>query len=206
MDLDNIKKTWQETEIKPTIDERKIQKMLGNKGQSAFERLIKYDKLFLRLLIPCFFAGMLFFYMHYIPGTIYFIMMVYSFFLQRYKLKFMGAINLSEMGILEVSKAITKYKKILLYEIMIGAVCIPVFSISYLFFGMPNFLIKLFGRDPEVVHSFHDTSHLIIMLAIMIIGSVILSFILYKYLYFNNIKQIQDSIREIEDFEKENND
>ncbi|NDV94403.1 hypothetical protein D0T84_05645 [Dysgonomonas sp. 521] len=206
MDLDNIKKTWQETEIKPTIDECKIQKMLDNKGQGAFERLIKYDKLFLWLLIPCFFAGILFFYMHYIPGTIYFIMMIYSFFWQRRKLKFMGAVNLSEMGILEVSKAITKYKKTILYEIMIGVVCLVVFFVPYLYFGMPGFLGKAFGNDSEHVRSFLDTTHLIVMFAVMIITTVAFSFILYKYMYFNNIKQIQESIKEIEYFEKDNND
>lgn len=30
MDLDNIKKTWQQTDIRPDIDDDKIRKMLSN--------------------------------------------------------------------------------------------------------------------------------------------------------------------------------
>lgn len=53
MDLDNIKKVWQENNAKPDIKEHKIQQMLDNKGKGAFENLIKYEKLGLILAIIC---------------------------------------------------------------------------------------------------------------------------------------------------------
>jgi len=205
MDLDNLKKTWQETQVKPTIDECKIQKMLDNRGQSAFERLIRYDKIFLWLLIPCVFASILFYYMHPIPGIIYSIVLVYGFCWQIYKLRFMKKVDLSEMGILEVSKCITKYKKLLLYEIIIGAVGIVFFFVPYVYFGLPGMISKMSGKNTEQIQTTFDIYHMTIMLVIMIVSVVVISFFLYKYMYFNNIKQVQNSIREIEEFEKENN-
>lgn len=205
MDLDNLKKTWQETEVKPTIDECKIQKMLDNKGQSAFEKLIKYDKIFLWLLIPCIFGGIFFYYMHPIPGIIYSIVLIYGFLWQSYKLKFMKKADLSEMTILEASKCITKYKKLLLYEIIIGAVAVVVFFVPYVYFGIPGMINRMSGRDTEQVHAIFDISHMAIMFVIMIVSVTVISFFLYKYMYFNNIKQVQNSINEIEEFEKENN-
>jgi hypothetical protein len=200
MDLDNLKKAWLETEIKPTIDECKIQRMLDNKGQSAYAKLIKYDKLFLRLLILCAFADIFLFYLHYIPGIIYFVLLVYSLYWQLYKLRIMKKTDLSEMTILEVSKRITKYKKLLLYEITISTIGIVIFSISYIYLGIPNMMNKLSGVNQELVQP-----DFAIALLIMIIATLAISYFLYKYMYFDNIKKVQDSIREIDEFEKENN-
>jgi hypothetical protein len=205
MDLDNLKKTWQATEVRPTIDECKIQKMLDNRGQSAFEKLIKYDRIFLWLLIPCIFAGVLFYYIHPVPGIIYCIVLINGFCWQTYKLRFMKKVNLSEMGILEVSRCITKYRKLLLYEIIIGSVGIVVFFVPYIYFGIPGMLSKISGRNSEQVQATFDICHMAVMLIITIVSAAVLSFFLYKYMYFDNIKQVQNSIKEIEEFEKENN-
>jgi hypothetical protein len=205
MDLDNLKKTWQETEVRPAIDECKIRKMLDNRGKSAFEKLIRYDKIFLWLLIPCAVANIFFYYMHLIVGIILSILLVYGFCWQVYKLGFMKKVNLSEMGILEVSKCITKYRKLLLYEIIIGAVGVVSFFVPYIYLGIPGVLNKMSGRDSEQVYAAFDIYHMAIMFVIMIILVAVISFFLYKYMYFNNVKQVQNSIKEIEEFEKENN-
>lgn len=202
MDLDSIKKTWQEANIKPTIDESKIQKMLDNKGKSAYANLLKYDKCFLWLLIPCVFAGVLFYCMHPLPGILYFALLIPAFFWQLYKISYLKKADVSKMGILEISKGVTRYKKFLVYEIIIGAVWIVAFSVSYIYYGLPSMFPKLMGRySPE-----GESSFMLLLLIFMIAATMVFSFLIYKYLYLNNIKKIQDSIREIEDFEKDNVD
>jgi uncharacterized protein YneF (UPF0154 family) len=201
MDLDNLKKTWQQAEINPTIDEQKIRKMLDNKGQGAFEKLIKYDKLYLWLLIPCALAGVFFFYMHYIPGSIYIALVVIGFFWYRYKLRFLKAINLSEMNILEVSKRVIKYKKFIKYEILFGSVGAVVFFVPYIYYGIPEMMQDVLNDSDMAIY--RDTSVFLVTLAIVIVVTFLISFILYKVMYFDNIKQIQKSIKEIEDLERD---
>jgi len=198
MDLDNIKKSWQEAEIKPTIDENKIQRMLDNKGKGAFDALLKYDKLFFWLMVPCLLLGVLAcFIMHPLPGIFYSSLVVAGFFWQAYKIKFLKNINLPEMGILEVSKNITRYKKFIVYEMIVGLIFIVTFFIFYTYYGLPSMFPRLLdGEDAS--------TPLFIMLITAIIITIILSFILYKSLYINNIKKIEKLVNEIEEFEKDN--
>lgn len=198
MDLDNIKKSWQQAEIKPTIDEHKIQQMLDNKGKGAFENLKKTEKVFLWLLLPCLLAGAVFFRMHWLPGALYAVLMVYAFFWQRYKIKYLDRVNLGEMTVLEATKCITRYKKFLYREIIIGIVFIPVFFWTYTFFGMKNLMAGMHdGITP-------DSDHLLIMFIAMVVLTVFLTFLIYKLLYVKNIKKIEESIREVKEFEQDN--
>ena len=195
MDLDNLKKTWQETEIKPTIDDAKIQKMLDNKGQGAFAKLIKYDQLFIKLLIPCAFAEILFFYLSVWLGIIYGILFIYSFFWQRYKIKFMKGFDLSAMGILEASKCILRYKKFIIYEMVVGAIIVIPFFLFYTYYILPD-------TFPHI-HKLNDDISLI-SFVVSIATSLFFSFLIYRYMYMNNIKKVQKSINEIKDFEEDN--
>ena len=92
MDLDNIKKSWQNADIRPIIDEDKIQKILDNRGKGAFDALLKYDKLFFWLLIPCFLLGIFaIFYIHPLPGFFYSVLVIIGFFGKHTKLSFSKA-------------------------------------------------------------------------------------------------------------------
>lgn len=195
MDLDNLKKTWQQTEIKPSITDDKIQEMLDNKGQSAFARLIQYDRLFLWLLIPCLLVGALFYSMSLGLGIAYSILIIISFFWQRYKIKFMKGVDLSLMGILEVSKCILQYKKYIIYEMVVSAIIMIPFFIFYTYYVLPD----LFPRMHESDHGLSST-----LFAISVAATIIICFVVYRYMYMNNIKKVQRSIREIKDFEKDN--
>lgn len=195
MDLDNLKKTWQQTEIKPSITDDKIQEMLDNRGQSAFARLIKYDRLFLWLLIPCLLIGILFYRMSLGLGITYSIMIVLSFFWQRYKIRFMKEIDLSLMGILEVSKCILQYKKYIIYEMVISAIIVIPFFVFYTYYVLPD----LFPRMHE-----SDQGLSLTLFAISVATTVIICSVIYRYMYMNNIKKVQKSIKEIKDFEKDN--
>lgn len=195
MDLDNLKKTWQEAEIKPTIDDAKIQKMLDNKGQGAFAKLIKYDQLFIKLLIPCAFAEILFFYLSTWLGIIYGILFIYSFFWQRYKIRFMKGFDLSAMGILEASKCILRYKKFIIYEMVIGAIIIIPFFLFYTYYVLPDAFPRM--------HELNDEISLILFI-VSIATTFFFCFLIYRYMYINNIKKVQKSINEIKDFEEDN--
>lgn len=199
MDLDNIKKSWQEAQVRLTIDEDKIQKMLDNKGKGAFSALLKFDRLGFWLLIPCLLLGIIgIFCIHLLPGIFYSILVIGGLFWQRYKIQYLKGFDLSEMGILEVSKCITKYKKFIIYEILIGAIAIVVFFIFYTYFGLP----EMFPKLNEIEDS---GKFLLIMLITGIIATAIFSYLLYRYMYLNNIKRIEKSIKEIEEFEYDNN-
>lgn len=198
MDLDNIKKSWQQAGAGRTIDENKIQKMLDNKGKGAFDALLKYDKLFFWLLFPCLLLGLLgTFVVHWLPGIFYSLLVIGGFFWQAYKIKFLKNINLSEMGILEVSKSITKYKKYITYEILVGTIAIVAFFIFYTYYGLPAMFPRLYGGENAPMILF-------IILIIEILLTAILSFFLYKYTYLINIKKIEKAVKEIEYFENDN--
>lgn len=195
MDLDKLKKSWQEADVTPTIHENKIQKMLDNKGKGAFENLLRVEKIFFWLLIPCAFAGLFFYHMHPLPGIVYFALLIPAFFWQAYKIRTLKKIDLSNMGILEVSKCMVRYKKNIFWEIIVGVVWVIIFFIFYVYWGLPAMFPRLYNEDSEF--------SLLILLIGTIVLSIVIGLVLYKYLYINNIKKVQDSIREIEEFEKE---
>ena len=167
MDLDNIKKTWQETEIKSSVGEDKIRKMLNNTGKSALERLIKYEKIFLWTMIPCILAGVLFYHMHDVTGIIYFALLVVNFFWQIYKIRFLKRIDVSSMNVMEVSKSITRYRQYLNYELIGGSIFIVIFFSSYIFYALPNGLSLLSIRHGYYISFFE----LILSFALLLVLS-----------------------------------
>ncbi|MFV0418172.1 MAG: hypothetical protein ACK5KT_05535 [Dysgonomonas sp.] len=198
MDLDNIKKSWQNADVKPIINEDKIQRILDNRGKGAFDALLKYDKLFFWLLIPCFLLGLLIsFFMHPLPGIFYSILVIIGFFWQAYKIKVLKSFDLSAMGILEVSKCITKYKKYIVYEILIGLVSIIPFFIFYTYYGLPEMFPRLYQGESA-------STSLLIILIIEIVLTLIISYWIYKRTYLKNIRKIEKSVKEIEYFENDN--
>ena len=190
MDLDNIKKTWQETEMKPTIDNEKIQKMISNEGRSAFNSLLRYEKLGIILLIIC--IPMIFaLSLRHTPVIVFYLLSVAMFLVwQVYKFRKLRRINLSEMGITEISSHFYWYRKAILKEFVTGLVWIMFFFILFGYFELPD--------DPDYLYR-----HLIILVISVLIG-LFVAIIIYKMIYWNNIKKMENSIGEIKDFEKDN--
>ncbi|WP_165044170.1 hypothetical protein [Dysgonomonas sp. ZJ709] len=197
MDLDNIKKSWQEREIKPTISEEKIQRMLDNRGKNALENLMTFEKwgLLVGLLcLPCSFIfdeDFLFFF--YLASVI--CMLIW----QTYKYKFLKKINLSKIGILDISIAITKYRKYIFAELILAILWIFIFMGSFLY-------LKIFKR---IFAHLEETSTFNLSITLSIaIGTIftlaLTAYVLYRYIYMQNIKQIEKSIAEIKDFEQDN--
>ncbi|MDH6308173.1 hypothetical protein M2451_001202 [Dysgonomonas sp. PFB1-18] len=192
MDLDNIKKTWQETEIKPDIGDDKIQKMISNEGKSAFNSLLKVEKFALFLMIPCLAIGVLVSCcMHLLFGIFYSVLVVGGAFWQMYKIKFLKQIDLSAMGILDVSKEITRYKKYIVKEIICGLILVLPLFFMYTYFVLPSMYPAL------------SSPVKLAMLITGIGGTIIICYFVYKYLYIKNIRKVEMLVKENEEFDKE---
>ncbi|MDL2303140.1 hypothetical protein LJC28_01965 [Dysgonomonas sp. OttesenSCG-928-D17] len=199
MDLDNIKKTWQETEIKPDIGDDKIQKMISNEGKSAFNSLLKVEKFALFLMIPCSLFGIfLCNKTNLLMGVFYLLIVVFSTLWQVYKIKFLKKNDLSAMGILDVAKRITKYKAYIIKEIIAGIIFILLFCILYTYFGMPSMHPELNNLDKADLRQMQ-----LIMLGTGLGAGILFSYITYRMLYIKNIRKIEKSVKEIEEFDKE---
>lgn len=193
MDLDNMKKTWQQTSIKPQLEEDKIQQMLDNKGKGALDKLLRTEKIFLwmaiiilplacllefsRPFISLFFIAML------VPGCIW----------QIYKIRFLKKIDTLQMGIVEISAHINRYKKYLLWEITAAIPILIIFMLSY----------TIFLFHPKD-YSYESLRPAIIMATAGIIITIVICIPIYLNLYLKNIRDIERSIQEIKYFEEEN--
>jgi len=190
MDLDNIKKRWQETEIKPAITEEKIKKMISNEGQSAFNSLLRYEKIGIISTILCIPLGYLVFEKHLPVAILIVASCIIGLFWQIYKYKKLKKNNISEMGITEISCNFFWYRKALLKEFYTGLVW---FVFFFIFFGYFELL--------------YDSVYFYTQLAILIICMLIglgIALLLYKTLFWKNIKKLEVSIKEVEEFEKDN--
>ncbi|WP_108823137.1 hypothetical protein [Dysgonomonas sp. Marseille-P4361] len=186
MDLDNIKKAWQETNISPSIDEQKIEKMLSNEGHSAFNSLLKYEKLGRTLMIICLLIAYPVFSNHLSVFIIYTVSVILGFFWQLYKVRKLKEIDIAHQSITQISNQVYWYRKIIFKEFVIGIIW---------FVG----LVMLLGYLEFSDKSIRPTAFIIAM-SIAFIGVIIT----YKLLYWNNIKKLEEAIKEVEEFEKEN--
>lgn len=185
MDLDNIKKTWQETNITPSIDEQKIEKMLSNEGHSAFNSLLKYEKMGRVAMIICLLIAYPIFSNHLSVLIIYTISVILGFFWQMYKVRKLKKVDIAHQSITEISNQVYWYRKIISKEFIIGIIWFigVVLLLGYLEFSEKSMRPATF----------------IIAMSIAFIGVLIT----YKILYWNNIKKLEDAIKEVKEFEKE---
>lgn len=186
MDLDNIKKTWQETDITPSIDEQKIEKMLSNEGNSAFNSLLKYEKLGRIAMIICLLIAYPVFSNHLFIFIFYSISCILGYFWQIHKIKKLKKIDIANQSITEISNQVYWYRKIISKEFIIG---IGWFIGFVLLLGYLELSAK--AMRPAV----YITTMIIAFIGILIT---------YRLLYWNNIKKLEAAIKEIEEFEKEN--
>lgn len=190
MDLDNIKKKWQETEIKPNLETEKICAMLSNKGYSAFNSLLRYEKMGMIAMVACLGLGYLIFSRYPLIVIIYCTSATFGFFWQLYKWKKLKNTNIAEMTIMEVSTLFYWYRKVIYKEFFLGIVWF------ILFFIILGYL--------EITH---DPSFRSLRITIFIAGAfigLIGAIVTYKLMYWNNIKKLATAIKEVEEFEEEN--
>lgn len=200
MDLDNLKKDWQATNPDVRVDDDKIRQMLDNKGKSAFEKLLKVEKLFLKLLLLCIpFILIFYFVTSPLVGILYAILVVVSFIWQRYKISFLKKINIIEMNLLKVSLAIGRYRKILYFEILVGTLCAIVFLLIYCY----SFVKKDYIAS-AIADSRFFAAYLVYILILLFVSLGVILYAIYSQCYFKNIHEIERSIKEAEEYQKDN--
>jgi MFS family permease len=193
MDLDNIKKTWQQTDLKPTIGEEKIQKMLDNKGQSAFNSIMRYEKYGIIGLIICTLVAYPLFSRYMPVFYFYLIACIIGIIWQIHKFSLLKNANIAELSITKAAKFYYQYKGMIIKELIISCV---------LFF----FFIMIFGYFELAPrwNTGHFKNYLVIFGVSVIVG-VVFGVVFFKKIYWNNLKRIEKSLKEIECFENENN-
>lgn len=199
MELDSLKKSWQEANIKPAMDEDKIQYMINNQGHSAFSSLLKFEKIGIIAVTICLPLSLIFKEIELV--ILYLVSVPIMIIWQIYKYKYLKKIDLTSMNILEVSKRITKYKKYLSIEFIIGLVWLIIFCLLFVF----KALIVDMANIRHIAVEQIETSVIVLSIIGIFILLVITATLLFKFLYLNNIKRIQSAIKEIQDFEQENN-
>jgi len=197
MDLDKIKEVWKDTDIKSSLSEDKICKMLGNKGKSALSRLIMYETI--SLCVLPFLTFLPFVYNHFFKSTSYPLFSiclfvgfcVVAFFWEIFKLRLLKKIDPNNMDILLGSKYMTRYRKYVHYELIVGLCWLIVFTVTY---------------SLTFTHHFSDTSLIffILYIAFLLVVAILLIVFIYRWAYSKNIRNIEQSIKEIEEFEKDN--
>ncbi len=194
MDLDNIKQTWSQLDQSPPIEECKIRLILNNKGKDALSRLMKYERIFLWLLIPCAAIGFFFYCIHHFTGIFYSVLLLVAFFWQAYKIQYLKNTDLSLMRVLDVSKRINIYKKYIYSEIVVGCFFAIIFFVSYIFYALPSLFPD---REDGAINLF-----MLFTFSLLLFATII--YVLYRKIYIKNIRALKKSIAEVKDFEKDN--
>lgn len=194
MDLDKLKETWQSAEIRSSINEGKIQQMLDNRGKTALEKLIRYEKRFFWLYVGCILFLPMFWSMNIVLFAIYLISIILGCIWQQYKYMHIKDTDLLEMDVLTVSSRITNYKKYIFWEFIIGLVYTFLFIVLLVLTESGKL-----GKDILAGNTFAQI-YIVFILLLLIACAVLV----YYRLYWKNISAIQNSITEIKSFEIDN--
>ena len=202
MDLDEIKKTWQENvalKEKLSISDNRIKEMVKMEGKTTIGKLMLYSKLYIIFSIPMGLFFCMCSYLFFQAGWPYTI--VPLFFLavcalivfpsEIYLYRLLKSIDFSTMTLKDVSAKILKYQQIIRRWEMGGILGFIVF----LGIWMPLYYKLAFGN--EIRWGF-----IIYMIVIFVLGLLAIPY-LYKKLYYKNISKVKESVKELEEFEQD---
>jgi len=203
MDLDDIKKIWNEVESlkeqKQMSDER-IKMMLKNEGKSTLDKLIRLARLGMIIIIPLGLLFCLISHKFFEAGSYFSICPLLMLLLcivaqpfEIYLYRLLKGIDFSAMTVKEVSSRILKYQSIVKKVEFIGII----FFIVFMAYWLILYYKLVFGN--EIIWGF------IIYMGVIYAAGVIAIPILYKKLYYKNINKINESLKELEEFEQEIN-
>lgn len=191
MDLDKIKKSWGEASLKPEIGDDKIEQMISHEGQSAFNKLFKYEKIGTILIVFCVAIS---FVLHHPPVIIFYIVTcLLAFCWQLHKVRLFKKVDTLRMGVVEISRFYLTYRKYIIYELF--------FSIIWVIA-----MIGLFGYFEYINNWSLDMENvgkhiLIFALSFAFVFSIaILIIILY---FWKNFEKLGRSVKEVKEFEEE---
>jgi hypothetical protein len=200
MEPDEIKKMWQEVDLikeKQQISDNKIKEMLKNQGKSALAKLIKAANFHRIAVIPLGLIFCLLSYNFFEKGGFYIVYPLAFLLLcilleplEIYLYRLLKGIDFSTMSVKEVSVRILKYHHIMrkceMYGVIIGVVYLSIWY--YLYYRL------IYGS--EIVWG------IIIMMIGMCVAVGCFVPVLYKKLYYRRIHQINESLKELKEFEE----
>lgn len=196
MDLDKLKNTWQKAEIKLTMNENQIQQILNNKGKSAFNKLIRYEKIGFIVSFLLIIASIGIIILSQIALKIkddYFplffcVSTILISIWQGYKYKFLNKIDTLKMDILQVSQNINTYKKYIAGEWIVAIIWTIAMFLIFFINKLPNISLLYF---------------IMIILAISAYA-ILITFIIYKLTISRYLINIEESIKEVEELRNDN--
>jgi phosphoglycerol transferase MdoB-like AlkP superfamily enzyme len=197
MDLDNIKKTWNDDKmILPIIAEDKIREIIQHKGKSAIDKLMLFEKIAFIIIFPLI---ALFFILakyqsdvvHGINLWLYPIFCVCGLFWQLYKIKLLKSIDIYKADIITCTKNILRYKK-----------CIPIECFASFIISIVIFIAFMYPSINQI--SYTQGINIIIRTSIILIVGGIIMALVYKLFCYKQIQRIEDSLSEIQELEKNN--
>jgi hypothetical protein len=201
MELDEIKKIWSEMESlkeKRQVSDDRIKELLKSKGKTALSKLIKTARFYTIAIIPLGLLLCLLSYKFFEAGGYYMIcplaFLLISILLQPlevYLYRLLKKIDFSSMSVKEVSERILRYQDIIQKSQLYGTI------VFFVFLGIWYFLYYKLMFGSEIIWWF-----IIYIAAIYLAGGLIGIPYLYKKLYYNNINQINESLKELKEFEQ----
>ena len=198
MELDEIKQLWNEIDVlkeQQQVSNSRIKEMLKKQGKSALAKLIKTAKFYTIVIIPLGLFLCLLSYRFFEAGGYYMIWPILFLLIcillepfEIYLYRLLKGIDFSTMPVKEVSEKILKYQgyiqKSQLYGTIIGIAYLGIWY--YLYYQL------IFGSET-------NWFFIIFMISMCVFVGFLIQF-LYHKLYYKNIKQIKDSLKELKEF------
>jgi len=201
MELDEIKKIWNEIDLlkeKQQVNENKIKEMLKNKGKNSITKLIGITKFSTYAAIPIGLIFCLASYQFFKAGgyyTIYpLILLLISILLVpggvwAYRFLKKMEIDYSTMTVKEVAEKILKYQ-----DMQIGVKYVQIGFFIYM--GVFFYLSYRINLGSKIVWWF-----IIYLVVVHLAINLILIPFINKKLYRNHLNRIEESLKELEEFE-----
>ncbi len=194
MDLDNLKKVWNENQISlPSVSDDKLLSMLKGKGKTALYKLYIWELIsaiiFLPLAVLPFIESKFSAFLQYSKFCEYLFtaFCIFGFFWQLYKIMILKRVDLKNNTIITSSKYICRYKLCINIEVFI--------SLTFILVFMAALLYSIQDMFPKEMY---------ILMFVWIVLMIILMWYIYKKFYRKQIRLIEQSILEIQYFEKDN--
>lgn len=197
MELNQLKNTWKKVSEKETkANDAQILKLLKDSNQSALSRVISLETIAFKasFILPVIFIliNVLVYLMfpEFGKGYVFYLsplLVLYCVSLgiwQSFKLKYLKKIDIVNDGILSVSKFINKYRRLSVYEAVIGLVWLISFIYTMLVLVFPDYAIfeyLLFGGFALIL--------------------LILGFFFTRSMYKDTFGVIKRNLKEMKDFE-----
>ncbi|SHF51520.1 hypothetical protein [Dysgonomonas macrotermitis] len=198
MDLDNLKKVWNENQQDlPSITDDKLLSMLKSNGRTALNKLRLWELIGAIVILPLtgipLIHNKIFVLFQYSAFTLYFFIAfcLLGFVWQLYKIWTLKKVDILNNSILVCSKYILKYKLCIKIEVFISLIFMIIFMGSFFY---P--LVDSLADDRKILFYIVAAVWTIIMVALL--------WFIYRRFYRKQTKRIEESLKEIEELERDN--